>query len=138
LKTNFISIACKKTIHEVAATKKTYLYNQLFDFIIYNSESRSQIPYKGIIDTESNLSSNVLKDILDTIGIPFDNYWVTKSFAIDNIMLEKRNKIAHGEKCTVDIEMCKDIHDLTIDIIDYAKTSLENAACLKSFKIERE
>jgi len=134
LQTNFITVCCKKVISEVAQTNKTIIQNQLIDFLVYNLHERSKIPYKNMIETESNLSSNVTKNIFETIGIQYDNFWVTKSFAIDNVLLRNRNMIAHGEKCEVNLEMCKDIHDLTIEIIDYAKTGIVNAAYLRKFQ----
>lgn len=136
LSTNFLAISCRPALMEIAKTNQTYLYNQFIDFLTYNQSERARIPYTGTIDTESNLSSKVLNNILFTIGVPFDDFWQTKSLLIDGKLLYYRNKIAHGERQAVDETTYSELHDLVIESISYIKNMVENIAIQKKYKRE--
>ena len=130
------SLSCRSTLKEITNTKQTLVQTQLIDFLTYNQDDRSKIPYKGIIDTESNLSSKVLRNILITLGLPFDGFWEGKSLAIDALLLHYRNKIAHGERYYLGEEIYRDLHGLVIAALDYTKTTFENAAIQKEYRRE--
>lgn len=133
LTSNFLAIACRGTIKEVSMSNQTYLHSQLVDFLLYNTEEKAVIPYKGIIETESNLSSRVLKNILFTIGISNDGFWAKKSLEIDGKLLNNRNKIVHGERNNVPLESYLDLHILVIDSLSHIKSTIENAAATKHY-----
>jgi hypothetical protein len=134
LTTNFISISCRSTIKEISKSNQVHMHNQLVDFLTYNQNERAKIPYKGVIDTESNLSSKVLRNLLFIIGVPYDEFWQGKSLALDGKLLHYRNKIAHGEKYIIDEATFVELHDLVIDLIDYMKNSIENFAIQQKYK----
>lgn len=134
LTTNFIAICSWKTLKEISRSNQFQLHSQYIDFLTYSQNERAQIPYEGVIDTESNLSSRVLQNILFAIGLPYDTFWKTKSLAIDAKLLHYRNKIAHGERYEVDESTYVDLHDLVITSMDYIKTSIENSAIQKKYK----
>lgn len=136
LSTNFLAISCRSAILEIAKTNQTYLHSQFIDFLTYNQSERARIPYSGIINTESNLSSKVIKNILYTIGVPFDSFWQTKALIIDGKLLYYRNKIAHGERQDVDETTYSELHDLVIELINYLKNMVENSAVQKKYKRE--
>lgn len=134
LTTNFISISCWATIKEISKSKQFHLHNQFIDFLSYNQNERAKIPYKDIVDTESNLSSKVLQNLLFVIGIPYDEFWQGKSLAIDGKLLHYRNKIAHGERHMIDESTFFELHDLVINSLDYMKNSIENSAIQQKYK----
>lgn len=136
LTTNFVSISCRSAINEIAKSNQIHTHNQLVDFLSYNQNERAIIPYKDIVDTESNLSSKVLRNLLFVIGIPFDEFWQSKSLSIDGKLLFCRNKIVHGEKHMVDNKTFVELHDLVIDMIDHIKTSIVNFAVQGKYKRE--
>jgi len=134
LNTNFVALSCRDAIKEAANSNKTYLHSQLIDFILFNQHDRSRISYKGVIDTESNLNSKVLQNLLCTIGLDFDDYWIKKSLLIDGSLLKLRNEITHGEKTDVTEEAYLEIHKLVVDLLDTIKNYIENAAIRKTYK----
>jgi len=136
LATNFISISCFSTLKEISKSNQIYIHNQFIDFLMFNQNERAKIPFSGVIDTESNLSSKVLQNILFTIGLPYDDFWRTKTMAIDAKLLHYRNKIAHGERYAIDESTFVELHDLVINSLNYMKTSVENSATQEKYKRE--
>lgn len=134
LSTNFVSISCWSTIKNISKSNQFYLHNQFIDFLTYNQNERAKIPYEGVVDTESNLSSKVLRNLLFIIGLPYDEFWQKKSLAIDGKLLYYRNKIAHGEKHFIDESTFLELHDLVINSMDYMKNTIENSAIQQNFK----
>ncbi len=134
LTTNFISVSCQTTLSDLSKNKSINAYNQFIDFIMLNQTDRARIPYDSIVDTESNLSSKVLRNLLHTIGLPFDDFWINKSLGIDGKLLHYRNKIVHGERHDIDETTFLELHDLVISSLDYIKNSIENHAIQKNYK----
>lgn len=134
LTTNFIAVSCKSIISDLSKSKRINTHNQFIDFIMLNQSDRARVPYNGVVDTESNLSSRVLQNLLNTIGLPYDEFWKSKSLGIDGKLLHYRNKIAHGEKHEIDETTFLELHDLVINSLDYIKNSIENHATQKKYK----
>ena len=51
----------------------------------------------NLIDTKSNLNTDVLRDLCRVCDIPFTDFEAEEHF-IDELLLGRRNKIAHGEE----------------------------------------
>ncbi len=133
LKTNFLAIACRSTINDASQTKNIVARTQLVDFLIYNHDHRAKLSTDRVIDTESNLNSKVLLNLLHTIGLIIDDFWQGKELLIDGSLLKHRNEIAHGKRIEVDHETYVQLHGLVLDMIEHIKTTIENAASLKSY-----
>jgi hypothetical protein len=105
---------------------------EAFEFVKNELGSRAVIPAANTIITESNLSSSVLKKILETIGLESQQYSAYANF-IDKSLLKKRNSIAHGNFEELDRDAWIQLKDTTILLIRKVKTDLENAATLKKY-----
>ena len=68
---------------------------------------------KSLIDTKDNLSSKVLKNIIDIIGLKYNDAMKNRSNYIDYDLLRRRNSIGHGNKI-ID-EKPEESQDLTIE-----------------------
>jgi MAE_28990/MAE_18760-like HEPN len=79
LSNNFLAIAMKSRLNAAKDTNKASLYIPVCDFFISDLNQRSHLPYKDVISTASNLSSEVLKEITHCLGIDFSPY-STKSY----------------------------------------------------------
>lgn len=132
LSSNFVAIAMKTKLTEARDTNKPSLYIPVCDFLLSNLDQRCSLPYKDVISTASNLSSEVLKEITHTLGIDFSLY-STKSVLIDTKLLLSRNNIAHGSYFTVDREEYVELHTEVIVMLDLFRNQIENAAINKSF-----
>jgi len=134
LQSNFIALACKSAIQESLKSNKILLLKQVVEFIIHNQEDVSKIPYLGVIDTESNLNSDVFKNIIHQLGLKYDDYYLTKELSIDGSLLQKRNSIAHGEKLDVTEDEFLDMYKMMLGLLDYFRNEIENAAVQEQFK----
>lgn len=98
---------------------------------ILDLRTSANLPFKNVINTESNLKSEVLQNILNIVNFDKSKYELDYNF-IDSNLLKTRNLIAHGDKlddtCTFDqFEQCnkkvlKLINDFSKDVYDYAKS----------------
>jgi len=134
LKTCFVAIACRSKIRDAAASKQTDIHTKLIEFITFSQDETAKIPFDDIIDTESNLNTKVLQNLLFTIGLDLNDYWKTKFCLIDGSLLKTRNEIAHGENVEVDEATYTQCHDLVVDFLYYLKDVIENAAVTESYK----
>lgn len=88
--------------------------NQNFKLNIkMNDHDRSD---KQFIDTESNLNSEVFRNILNVIGLNYKNELETRKNYIETFLLNSRNAISHGSKID-DI----DLDEFSLEIGDVEK-----------------
>ncbi|QWG71334.1 hypothetical protein EXW50_10675 [Bacillus mycoides] len=99
LKDNFHAVALKYKFIDCSQSKKSSKHSELLNEIKYNSLSIFSVDLNKtdapIVNTESNLKSSALDEILFTLGIdkqPFE----LKYQLIDEKLLKSRNSIAHG------------------------------------------
>lgn len=74
LSDNLLTLIIKDEINRRLPITRASQFNWITEFFMGKGDSRSLIPYKNIIDTESNLSSKVLKEILWCLGIDYSFY----------------------------------------------------------------
>ncbi len=84
------------------------------------------------IDTESNLSSTVLKEITLKIGIDY-SFYELKENLIDERFLGFRNAISHGEHRTIDEKDFIELFEIITSLIEYFKNQVLNSAVQKSY-----
>lgn len=132
LTANFIALKLKSKFVELSASEKISGGNILADFFCTSLDKQSNIPYRNVVDTKSNLSSNVLIDILSSLGLdqaPFS----TRLHFIDSNLVNPRNHIAHGEEIDINIDEYLQLHDDVISLIDTFRNEIENSSILRRF-----
>ena len=87
---NFVALTLRSKFATLHANGKISGGNALADFFCSSLDSRSNIPYKTAIDTKSNLSSTVLSDIIDTLGLDIGDF-ITRFHFIDSNLVKRRN-----------------------------------------------
>jgi len=107
---------------------------RIVKLIACDPEFAPKVPYKGVIDTGSNLNSQYLKRICLQIGIEY-NHFETKEKFIDSIILKTRNEIAHGSRHRLDEGQFISIADVVIELCSTFKNQIENSAVTGSFKL---
>lgn len=103
------------------------------DFLLFNQNDQAQVPVDDVIDAESNLSSDVLQNLLFTVGLPYDSKWETEALLINGSLLEKRNRIAHGQADEVDPADYATLHAMVVELLDHLKLTIENHAAARLF-----
>ena len=83
---------------------------------------------KDYIDTQHNLSSKVLKSIVQIIGVEYNDAIKTRDQYVDVNLLKKRNAIGHGsqltdeessESCVMGFEQIIRLKDFVVVMLDY-------------------
>lgn len=132
LTANFIAIRFKTRLAEAAKSKKVSSTNELVEYFTSKLDERLRLPHKGIVDTQSNLSSTVLREIVWTLGLdvsPFE----TKSQLIDNRLVDRRNHIAHGEPLDIGVAEYIQLHDEVIALMDEFRNQVQNAVATDQY-----
>ena len=132
LQVNFIAVKFKSRLTEANKSNKPSASAELVEFFCTRLDDRLRIPHRGIIDTKSNLSSSVLREIVWILGLDMSPY-ETKCHLIDSSLLDRRNHIAHGDVLDIGLEDYLTLHDEVMFLIDTFRTQLQNAAVTDAF-----
>lgn len=101
---------------------------------IYQSSDRARFSQKlRLIDTKSNLSSEVFENICVRIGISTASY-EPKYKLMDEVLLKKRNEIAHGADIVVTREESLQVVESVQSLIGQFSTDVGNFAAQRSYK----
>lgn len=136
LTSNFLALESITAIKQAAVSSQILLYQQVVDHGRYNMEHRYRLPNINLIDTGSNLSSTVLKNILACIGLPHEwSRFETKQRFIDVALLNTRNNIAHTGQTEdrSDVALAPIVGDV-LELLEQFKDCVENAAVLKAYR----
>lgn len=138
LKRNFLALSAKKEVHQFDSTNKATLHNKILNDLFEKNEQRSNIPYENVINTASNLNSEVFTEIMTTIGLNFSQY--ESSFALINeVLLNMRNHIAHGElleEISLDEKRFEELYRKISQMIENFAIQVSNAASTKQYLVE--
>lgn len=133
LSENLIALSLKQNLSAFEQTNKSTIHCQIVDFLLNKLDERAAIPNNNVIKTGSNLNSNILQEILTTVGIDYTDYEL-KNNLLDSILLKNRNSIAHGEYVELNELNFNDLFDEIIWMMDDIKTKLTNSIVLESYK----
>ena len=133
LSENLIALSLKQNLTSFEQTNKSTIHCQIVDFILNRLDERASIPNNNVIKTGSNLNSNILLEILTTVGIDYTDYEL-KNNLIDSILLKNRNSIAHGEYVELDELNFNELFVEILWMMDDIKTKLTNSIVLETYK----
>jgi hypothetical protein len=115
-------------------------FKSVFDIVTGSAlplESRMRINSEKYIDTQSNLNSNILKEITQKLGLDYKVFELKENL-IDEKFLSLRNAVSHGEyRCVAEADFILLYEEVT-DMIDIFKNQILNSASLKSYLIVAE
>lgn len=102
------------------------------DSILESKSKRFSFINPQLIDTKSNLNTDVTNDLCIICG--FDNsFFEEKRSFIDVILLKKRNAIAHGQDDAIGDTEIDDLVDQTISLMEHFRTLVENKTYSMSY-----
>ena len=131
--TNFLAVSLCALTSPFAGSKKASLYECAVDLLLKQGKSRAHILYERGVDTKSNLSSKVFREVLFTLGLDYAVY-EPKEKLIDTRLLKRRNDIAHGEQLNLDDVDYDELHSSIIEIMECLRNQIENAVALRSYE----
>ena len=106
---------------------------KLVDEVLESGERRFSKANDDLVNTKSNLNSDVLADICLICGIGADRFSDRSTF-IDVVLLKRRNSIAHGEDTFVSVDDLDSLADETIGLMRSFRDALENQVYLSAYR----
>lgn len=94
--------------------------------------STAQKPNVDIFNTIANLDYKTLRDVLSCLLIPEAEYF-SKENLIDNALVDRRHKIAHGQRFDPDVSDFVDLYPEIISLMELFRNQVENAAATKNY-----
>lgn len=123
-----------------SALNKTEVKNiidktEIIKYLLSNLNSTPIIPTKNIIQTKSNLTYFVFKEIMFILNI--DDAKFIKHQALIDDLVENRNNIAHGNQNhkLIDFNTYENTYNDILSLMRLFKTEVENSALLQGFKL---
>jgi hypothetical protein len=104
----------------------------LIDSLLSSSGHRFGVVNEDLVNTRSNLNSEVFSDICLVCGVPQGGFLGSQTF-IDVVLLKRRNAIAHGEDTLIALDDLDQIADETILLMRQFGDALENQAVLRAY-----
>lgn len=132
---NLLTLSMRHQVRFLPETRKSSEFAKFTEFFSSRMEDCSAIPYKTAINTESNLSSNVFREIIWSLGVDYSPYKTREKF-IDSSLLGRRNRIAHGEVIDIGLDDYDKMRDIVIQMMSLLKNQLENSALLKEYEAQ--
>jgi MAE_28990/MAE_18760-like HEPN len=133
LSSNFVALALKAKLSQANETNKATIFTEAIQFIRLQLEERSSVPYRDVVQTGSNLSSSIFREIACILGIDY-SFYETKQILIDEKLLARRNNIAHGEYLLLDKQDYLELHSQIIGMMDTFRNQIENCATCESYR----
>lgn len=133
LTSNFVGLVLRSKYAELGASEKTSSGNTLANFFCTELDNNSNIPYKQGVDTKSNLSSKVLIDICDALGLDVSHFESRLKF-IDSNLVNTRNHIAHGKDLYITTVDYLELHEAVLTLIETFRNEIENASVSRRFE----
>lgn len=112
----------------VGISERCKLVNEIID----GSGSRFAYINPSLIDTKSNLNSDVIGDICIICGID-PSYFIENRTFIDIILLKRRNAIAHGQHENISPGEIDDFVARVLSLMENFRGQLENKVYTKSY-----
>ncbi len=128
---NFVALSAKKILNEASDSSKVSAHLTMTRFFISGLKDRCTLPTE--IETKSNLSSEVLKEIVFSLGFDYYDYEINAKI-IDEVLLKNRNFVAHGKYLIMDVREFIDLHSAVVALIDLFANQVSNAAAMEAYR----
>lgn len=110
-------------------------YNSVFKIVTGQSiepDEKVKINSEKYIDCQSNLNSEVLREITQKVGVDYSSYQLKENL-IDEKFLGLRNAISHGEYRSIEVDDFTDLYDEITCLMNDYKNQLSNIAITRAY-----
>jgi hypothetical protein len=105
---------------------------KLVNDILDDTEGRFLYLNPDLIDTRSNLNTEVIKDICIVCGVDSNHFEQNRTF-LDVLVLKRRNAIAHGQQVYIQIDEIDDLVANILSLMAFFRNLLENKIYTKAY-----
>jgi len=132
LKTCFGVFGLKGQLALLGDSRKAKRNIEALEFVLNEIDKPAKMSMPTAINTEANLTSAVFANIAASLDISVSPY-ETKFNLIDESLVRRRNRVAHGEYLDLAVNDFAVLADEILQLMRGYKTDIENAASLKSY-----
>lgn len=136
LSAEFLAGSLKSRVNDVIEANAQTVHLQFATFLQEGGLEEKARFGSGLIRTEANLSSKVLRDIAGRLGVSYSAYELLATL-IDERLVGARNKIAHGEFLEVDAARYEELHQKVVEMLATFTADVRNAAATRAYTIRR-
>ncbi len=105
----------------------------LVDLILASGSERFSRVNENLVNTRSNLNSDVLAELCIVCGVDYAIFEGKKQF-IDVFLLKRRNSIAHGEDTLIGVNELDELIDGTLGIMRLFSNEIQRIAYLQVYR----
>ncbi len=130
----FVALSLRAQMQDIVVTQKASAMVSALETVLCHQESQAKLGKGDLIDRRANLSFSVFADIASWIGVDVQKYEGKLHF-IDDRLLVRRNKIAHGrvDPLQLDADAFEGLATGVIELLRWFKTDIENAVYTERF-----
>lgn len=128
----FVALALRTQLRQCSVSSKADRYLELVKYMMDGMNSTPSVSAKNAVDSESNLSSSVLRNILSYLGLDYGPYQ-TREKLIDESLLKVRNEVAHGRGVTSEAQRYLDLQDEVVKLMELLVDQVLDAASKKQY-----
>lgn len=125
----FLGNALKTKMSAIEEATAPLVHNQFASFMRTGLSKGARLS-EDLVRTESNLSSNVLFDILERIGLENRPAYSLRANRIDTDLVQKRNTIAHGQHLDLTLDDFRSLRTDILELLEIFTDDVRNAASM--------
>lgn len=125
------SVLCRlDALHRgrVSLEERCKLVNDILD----GGDGRFSYVNPELVDTRSNLNTDVIRDICMICGIDSSHFETNRTF-LDILLLKRRNAIAHGQQEYIQADEIDDLVAKLLALMSFFRNLLENKVYTKAY-----
>jgi hypothetical protein len=130
---NYVAVAAKKELHQFVATTRGRMLCNVSDFFINRLAQPVRFSSTNAIQTKSNLSVEVTRDIICLLGLDYKPFEIHERTVIEPLV-RSRNYVAHGERHWVESVDYETLHHKVLYLLQELKDQVCNAAHGKKYR----
>lgn len=128
----FLGNALKVKISAIEQTTSPTVHNEFASFLREGLNERAKLS-EDLVRTESNLSSRVLSDVVERLGLPRRDVYSTRANLIDEELVNRRNTIAHGKYLELQLDDFLALHTNVLELLELFTDDVRNAASTRAY-----
>ena len=132
---NFVALGLRTEIQNAWESNKPSMHIALTTKLMLGLSELANIKWDHSVYAQSNLNKRRLSEILSLLGLDDKNY-LLKGQLLDERLLAKRNRIAHGERVEIELDDYSGLHEEIVQLVENFRTDIQNAAVTGNYRLE--